>query len=299
MRPEKDLEAFALLNDLARGKPRPQVQWMSLGERKGPEGKVDGIPPNKFSKSTYFQDTGKKDERIAETQTDESLRTLSQARLRSLLAAQQALANSPACKRLPDKGSKILKKISQIESALAFVVEVDSLVLGLEVGMSQLKLDEKSDGKRSLEVDSQFREAVAKKLQISQQAKVPYSQASRAVTIVPNGSFPGVPSKYRSGAPRFLPLAEAQQLHRETQQRTLALLQAEGPSALVASKGSSFHSAHWQQPEADFSGEAYRDIASDFDDDEECEFEHSDHEEEEQEEEEDDSQLVTLHAKGE
>jgi len=110
MRHAKDLQAFAQLNDLASGKKqsRPQVQWLSLEEKKG--GPL--IDPKKTpTGSSYFQDTGKKDERVAEAQTDESLRTLPQARLRALLTAQQTLANSPACKRLPDGGSKILKKM--------------------------------------------------------------------------------------------------------------------------------------------------------------------------------------------
>jgi len=65
---------------------------------------------------------------------------------------------------------------------------------------------------------------------------------------------------------------------------------------LVASRGPSFHSAHWNNhPEADFSCEAYRDVFSDFDDDDD--FEHSDREAEEEEEEEDYSaQFVTVHA---
>jgi len=302
---KKDLQAFEQLKDLASGKNRPRVQWLSLEEKKGVESKIhnsisscgasgsndrssssNSACSSTGSKTSFLQETGKKDDRVLEAQTDQSLRNLSQARLRALLAAQKRLADSPLCKRLPDGGAKILKKMAQIQAALDFVVHVDALVMGLEVNMSQLHLDEKADVKQQLEVDVQFRDLVAKKVQLAQRARMPYSQSSLAVTMTPDGTFPGVNPKYRSGAPKFLTLAEAEELNRASR-LAIALHEKEQPSAVIGSQGSAFRTAHWHPPEADFSSERYREPTSDFDDEEEDPdeaFEQDDEEDEEEEE---------------
>jgi len=310
---QKDLQAFEQLKELASGKNRPHVQWLSLEEKRGAERKTEtarcgsngssvssqnnsnsrsnGCSSNsscKTSKSSFLQETGKKDDRILEAQTDQSLRNLSQARLRALLAAQERLAESPMCKRLPDGGAKILKKMVQIQEALDFVVHVDALVLVLEVNMGQLRLDEKADGKQQLEVDVKFRDSVAKKVQLAQRARMPYSQASLAVSMTPNGAFPGVNPKYRSGAPKFLTLAEAEELNRASR-RAIALQEKEQPSAVIGSQGSAFRTAHWHQPDVDFSSEQYREPTSDFDDEEE-DAEESDKQDEEVDEEEEENE---------
>jgi len=337
---QKDLQAFEQLKELASGKNRPRVQWLSLEEKKSVERKTEtarcsssngssgrvsssgsssssiicssssssssrsssgssrssssssgsGSSSNSGSsgktlKSSFLQETGKKDDRILEAQTDQSLRNLSQARLRALLAAQKRLAESPLFKRLPDGGAKILKKMVQIQAALDFVVHVDALVLGLEVNMGQLHLDEKADGKQQLEVDDMFRDSVARKVQRAQRARMPYSQASLAVSMTPDGAFPGVNPKYRSGAPKFLTFAEAEELNRASR-RAIALQEKEQPSAVMGSQGSAFRTAHWHQPDVDFSSEKYREPTSDFDDEEEEPAESEQEEEDEVEEEE-------------
>lgn len=236
-------------------------------------------------KSSFLQDTGKKDERIVEAQTDQSLRNLSQARLRALLSAQQRLADSALCKKLPDGGAKIIKKMAQIQAALDYVIHVDALVLGLEINMSLLKLDEKQDTKQELDVDPNLRDLVARKVQLAQRAKTPYSQASLAIKMTPDGTFPGVNPKYRSGPPKFLTLAEADELNRSSR-LAIALQAKEHPSAVIGSQGSAFRTTHWHQPDADFSSEQYREPTSDFDDednDEESEHDDADDDEDEDE----------------
>jgi hypothetical protein len=173
--------------------------------------------------------------------------------------------------------------MAQIQAALEFVIHVDALVMGLEVNMNKLNLDESNDG-NLLDLDAKLRDlVVAKKKQLVQKAK-PYSQASWAMEFKPDGTFPGVKAKYRSGAPKFLTLAEAEELNRISK-RAIALEEKEQPSAVIGSQGSAFRTAHWQQPEADFSSERYRDPTSDFDDDDpdESEQEQEDADEEENE----------------
>lgn len=309
---KKDLQAFEQLKELADGQTRPRVAWLGLEEKKngGRESKGEissknsgsnnGInskvsnstrsyaTSNRNTKASFLQETGKKDDRILETQTDGSLRNLSQARLRALLAAQQKLADGPLCKRLPDGGAKILKKIAQIQAALEFVIHVDALVMGLEINMSQLKLDEESEGKLELDVDASLRALVAKKVQQAQKARTPYSQASLAITMTPDGSFPGVNPKYRSGAPKFLTLAEAEELSRASR-KAIELQQKEQSSAIVGSQGSAFRTAHWHRPDADFSSQQYREPGSDFDeDDENDDDDEEDQEQDDQEDDEDD-----------
>jgi len=245
--------------------------------------------------SSFLQETGKKDDRILEAQTDQSLRGLSQARLRALLTAQQRVADSPMCKRLPDGGAKIMKKLAQIQAALDYVIHVDALVNGLEVNMGLLNLEDKNDSKQlPFESDPELRDLVAKKVQLAQRAKAPYSQASLAVNFTPDGTFRGVPSKYRSGAPKFLTLAEAEELNRATR-KAIALQQEEQPSAVIGSQGSAFRRAHWSAPNADFSAEHYREPASDFDDDEEEDDEDSEREDPDDEEEENENQHPVMH----
>jgi len=299
---KKDLQAFEQLKELASGKNRPHVQWLSLEEKKSKESKTDSnVNPRCSSnsrksgsshssssssrgsvKASFLQETGKKDDRILEAQTDQSLRNLSQARLRALLSAQQRLADSALCKKLPDGGAKIMLKLAQIQSALDYVIHVDALVLGLEINMSLLKLDEKQDTKRELDVDPNLRDHVARKVQLAQRAKMPYSQASLAIKMTPDGTFRGVNPKYRSGAPKFLTLAEADELNRSSRQ-AIALQSKEHPSAVIGSQGSAFHTAHWHQPDADFSSEQYREPTSDFDDEEnDEESEHDDEDDEDE-----------------
>jgi len=247
----------ATLNDLAAGRVRP-VQWLNM--------ETKALPTSgSRSKSNVFQNTGPKDDRIAEAQTDESLRSLSQARLKALLAAQQAIARTPICKRLPDGGAKILKKIAQIQEALDYVIKVDALVASLSSDFGRLEL-----GQGSSELDQQIRTSATMKLEKLSKAKQPYSQASNAVSLAPSSERPGMHAK--QCAAKFLPFSEAAELSRASK---LAAIEQEQVGVedrhhtLVPSKGSAFYSARWNPPSADFSKDHYRDGQESEDDDSE------------------------------
>jgi len=313
----KDLQAFEQLSELAKGKDRPRTQWLNLETKNAvaetksrsssssspltttispPRSTIapPSSPSPSLSRSTtshhpsFLQETGKKDDRILETQTDESLRTLSQTRLRSLLTAQQTLLKSPLCKKLPDGGAKIQKKIAQIEAALQYVIHVDELVAGLDFNMSQLRLDEKTAEIKQPDMDDTLKALVAKKVQKLQKARTPYSQHSLAIELKPDGTFRGVAPKYRSGAPKFVSFAEAEQINRSTK-LAIALQEKEQSSAVVGSQGSAFYSAHWHKP-VDFSADSYREPASESEDEEE-----EDTEEEEDEDENEGDDPVGMH----
>jgi len=239
----------ATLRDLAAGRAKPNVQWLNF-ETKTP------VPT--YSKSAIFQATGKQDERLLETQTDESLRNLPQARLRSLLAAQEAIANKPICKRLPDGGAKIQKKIEQIRAALDYVIKVDAMVVALDADMHRLSL---SADEMSTEEQKQMCISATSKLERLQKAKQPYSQASRAVHLLPMGPRPGLAPKYLPSPPKFLPFAEAAELSRQARLAAMEQEQSaieERHHEVVPSKGSAFSTGKWHPP-VDFSNEPYRD----------------------------------------
>jgi len=139
------------------------------------------------------------------------------------------------CKKLPDGGAKIQKKIAQIEAALQYVIHVDELVAGLDFNMSQLRLDEKTAEIKQPDMDDTLKALVAKKVQKLQKARTPYSQHSLAIELKPDGTFRGVAPKYRSGAPKFVSFAEAEQINRSTK-LAIALQEKEQSSAVVGAK---------------------------------------------------------------
>jgi hypothetical protein len=258
------------LKNLASGKANPRVQWLNM------ETKVPQIAGH----SKIFEETGKKDERVLEAQTDESLRNLPQARLRHLLAAQQAIAHTPLCKRLPDGGAKVHKKIAQIQAALDYVIKVDGLVDNLELDLNRLALKDEAEAKGSPETDPQILAHATAKLEKLQRAKLPYSQASRAVSLQPLGPRPGVNPKYLPSAPKFLTFAEAAELSRTSRQAALELEQRaiEERYEVTESKRSAFSSAKWHEP-VDFSNnESYRDRQESEEDDSEEEISDSEDE---------------------